>query len=116
MEGAGWRSGGIAILERRASLIRIAGKRDKEYEHSYQHVGSGFCSLRFCNLLRLEWRKHSKTPPKLIGSFALTICKGNRILATAVLPRQAAHDFLKDFGEGAGGFIAKGLRNWNRWC
>ena len=30
---------------------------------------------------------------------------------TAVLPRRTAHGFLKRFGEGACGFVAKGLRD-----
>ena len=45
------------------------------------------------------------------GGFALAMCKGSRILATAVLPRQTAHDFFKAFREGAGGIVAKGLRD-----
>ena len=37
---------------------------------------------------------------------------GNRILATAVLVRRTAHDFLKGFREGASGFVAKGPRDF----
>jgi hypothetical protein len=37
---------------------------------------------------------------------------GTLVLATAVFPRQRAHDFLKRLGEGARGFVTKGLRDF----
>jgi len=43
---------------------------------------------------------------------SLAICSGNRILATAILPRRTAHNFLKSFGESACGFVAERPRDF----
>jgi hypothetical protein len=47
-----------------------------------------------------------------LGRLLPRYMQGNRILAAAILQRRTAHDFLKRFGEGIGGFVAKGLRDF----
>jgi hypothetical protein len=55
---------------------------------------------------------HHPEPVYGYTASALALCRRNRILATAVLPRRTAHDFLKSFGEGARGFVAERLRDF----